>query len=192
MLAPQPFEPDKLVPPKKQAEEILRNRFDNAIQPPITFVNNIDDKQLGGKFQFVSSYIRRPGVEPRPTQDGNPGCDCVGGCSPGSCSCFVDDIEIDDFGDEINHGKIVPYRRLVDATGKSMSVLREDYMEKTDADGERCEIIECNDNCACGANCWNRVVQNGRTLPLEVFMTEKCGFGTLYTLSRLSGSLICW
>src|SRR5947208_3852078 len=73
-----------------------------------------------------------------------------------------------------------------------MSVLREDYMEKTDADGERCEIIECNDNCACGANCWNRVVQKGRTLPLEVFMTEKCGFGTLHTSSRLSGSLICW
>lgn len=192
ILAPQPFEPEKLVPPKKQAEEILRSKFDDPIQPPISFVNDVNDKQLGGKFQFVSSYIRRPGVEPSPPQARNYGCDCLGGCRSESCDCLVDDREVDDFGDEINHGKIVPYWRSLDATGKPMSVLRGDYMKKSYADGERSEIIECNQNCGCGADCWNRVVQKGRTLPLEIFMTAKCGFGTSYGSSTLMGFLICW
>lgn len=191
-LAQSPFEPEKLVPPKKQAEEILRRKFSDAIQPPVSFVNDVDDKQLGGKFQFISSYIRRPGVEPPPPETRIYGCDCLGDCRAASCGCLVDDIEVDDFGDEINHGKIVPYRKSFDATGKLMSVLREDYMKKSYADDERSEIIECNQNCGCGADCWNRVVQKGRTLPLEIFMTAKCGFGTSYRPSTLTVPLICW
>ena len=42
---------------------------------------------------------------------------------------------------------------------------------------EKHEIQECNDDCMCDESCFNRVVQLGRTLPLEVFMTERCGFG---------------
>jgi hypothetical protein len=176
-LAPEHFEPEKLVPPKAQAHEILSSRFNHAIKPPITFVNDINDKQLSGKFQFISSYIRRPGVEAAPPEVTKYGCDCIGGCRPDSCGCLVDDKEVDDFGDEIDHGKIIPYQRVHNATGKIMSVLRDDYMKKSYADGEKSEIIECNRNCGCGAECWNRVVQKGRTVPLEIFMTAKCGFG---------------
>jgi hypothetical protein len=189
-LLEEPFEPKRLIPPEKQAQDILSSRFDDAIEPPITFVNDVNDKQLSGKFQFISSYIRRPGVEAEPRETANYNCDCIGGCRPDSCGCLVDDIEVDDFGDEIDHGKIVPYQRVHNKSGKTMSVLRADYMKKSYADGERSEIIECNRNCGCGADCWNRVVQKGRTLPLEIFMTTKCGFGKFPASSILRTSLI--
>ena len=185
----EPFKPKKVVPPKEQANQILSSRFDDAAKLSITFVNDVNDKHLSGKFQFISSYIRRPGVEAAPLEVRNYGCECKGGCKPDSCGCLVDDREIDHFGDEIDHGKIVPYQRVHTATGNTMSVLRDDYMMTSYAEGERSEIVECNRNCGCGADCWNRAVQKGRTLPLEIFMTAKCGFGNFCGTSITTISL---
>ncbi|KAK7205598.1 hypothetical protein BZA70DRAFT_238091 [Myxozyma melibiosi] len=39
------------------------------------------------------------------------------------------------------------------------------------------EVYECNDNCACGSNCPNRVVQRGRQVRLQIFKTAKKGWG---------------
>lgn len=38
-------------------------------------------------------------------------------------------------------------------------------------------IFECTDACGCGDDCPNRVVQKGRTVPLEIFKTAACGWG---------------
>ncbi|CAZ81117.1 unnamed protein product [Tuber melanosporum] len=38
-------------------------------------------------------------------------------------------------------------------------------------------IMECNVCCKCSDECQNRVVQRGRTLRLEIFMTKNCGWG---------------
>jgi Pre-SET motif len=168
----EPFEPEKLLPPNEQAHKVLSSKFDDAIEPPITFANEHNDRQLSGKFQFISSYIRRPGVEAAPQEGTGDGCNCIGGCTPHNCGCLIDD-----FGDEIDRGKVVPYQRVRTTTGKTMSVLRNEYLESSYMEGEKQEIIECNSGCRCGQDCWNRVVQKGRTLPLEVFMTRKCGFG---------------
>src|SRR5436305_7728471 len=62
-LPHEPFEPEKLLPPSEQAHRVLSSKFEDAAEPPITFVNEFNDMQLSGKFQFISSYIRRPGVE---------------------------------------------------------------------------------------------------------------------------------
>jgi hypothetical protein len=190
ILPQEPFEPKTLLPPSEQAHRVLNSRFEDAIEPPITFVNDLNDRQLSGKFQFVSSYIRRPGVEAASAGDRSYGCDCIGGCMPDSCSCLIDDIEADDFGGEIDHGKVVPYQRVHTAAGKRMSVLRNEYLKSGNSEGERQEIVECNRSCGCGQDCWNRVVQKGRTLPLEIFMTPKCGFGQSHRSSFFSLSLI--
>ena len=189
-LPQEPFEPEKLLPPSEQAHKVLSSKFEDAIEPPITFVNEFNDRQLSGKFQFISSYIRRPGVEAAPAGDRSYGCDCIGGCMPDSCDCLIDDIEVDDFGDETDHGKVVPYQRVHTATGERMSVLRNEYLKSSYLEGEKQEIIECNSSCGCGQDCWNRVVQKGRTLPLEIFMTPKCGFGEFHQVLFLSISLI--
>lgn len=38
-------------------------------------------------------------------------------------------------------------------------------------------INECNNMCSCGETCTNKVVGRGRKIPLEIFRTEKKGWG---------------
>ncbi|KFV07852.1 Histone-lysine N-methyltransferase SETMAR, partial [Tauraco erythrolophus] len=52
-------------------------------------------------------------------------------------------------------------------------------------------VFECNALCRCGENCQNRVVQRGLQLRLEVFKTEKKGWG-LRTLEFIAkGRFVC-
>lgn len=41
----------------------------------------------------------------------------------------------------------------------------------------RDSIYECHGGCACADSCSNRVVERGRKVPLNVFKTEKTGYG---------------
>lgn len=51
-------------------------------------------------------------------------------------------------------------------------------------------IIECNENCTCGPDCPNRVVQKGRKIPLQIFRTSNRGWG-VRTLARIKkGSFV--
>ncbi|XP_071612448.1 histone-lysine N-methyltransferase SETMAR [Heliangelus exortis] len=52
-------------------------------------------------------------------------------------------------------------------------------------------VFECNAMCQCGESCQNRVVQRGLQLRLEVFKTEKKGWGlrTLEFIAR--GRFVC-
>ncbi|NXG63615.1 SETMR methyltransferase, partial [Hemiprocne comata] len=52
-------------------------------------------------------------------------------------------------------------------------------------------VFECNTLCQCGDSCQNRVVQRGLQLRLEVFQTEKKGWG-LRTLEFIAkGRFVC-
>ncbi|KAJ7920940.1 hypothetical protein B0H13DRAFT_1604908, partial [Mycena leptocephala] len=39
------------------------------------------------------------------------------------------------------------------------------------------KVIECNENCTCPTNCTNRVAQRPRQIPIDIFKTEKRGWG---------------
>ena len=54
-----------------------------------------------------------------------------------------------------------------------------------------CPIYECNRRCACGPDCINRVVQNGRKHKLAIFRTDNgCGWG-VKAMERISaGSFV--
>ncbi|RMZ87532.1 hypothetical protein DV736_g5236, partial [Chaetothyriales sp. CBS 134916] len=53
-----------IVHPVEQAREILSARFNEEHHdPPITFANDINNRHLSGKFQFVNEYIIHPGVK---------------------------------------------------------------------------------------------------------------------------------
>ncbi|CAO3636118.1 unnamed protein product [Cunninghamella blakesleeana] len=43
-------------------------------------------------------------------------------------------------------------------------------------------IVECNMRCPCDKNCYNRVVQRGRTKPLVIYRTKKKGWGVRATV----------
>ena len=53
-------------------------------------------------------------------------------------------------------------------------------------------IYECNQNCSCAPQtCYNRVVQNGIQLRLQVFMTENRGWGLRCIDDIPKGAFIC-
>ena len=160
------FVPGLLLRPEDQARAILQSKFNTQTQSPITFINELNDRQLYGKFEFISSIIPRENIIMAPQQANN-GCKCVNTCRPGTCDCLGDD-----------HGtcaqnKVVPYKEH----SAGLVVLSDEFITENEIIGRKSEIVECNESCGCGPTCWNRVVQKGRMLPLEIFMTKKCGFG---------------
>ncbi|KAG0741974.1 hypothetical protein G6F57_010015 [Rhizopus arrhizus] len=51
-------------------------------------------------------------------------------------------------------------------------------------------IYECNNACECSRNCKNRVVQRGRSIPLQIFKTSKKGWGVRTTQTIPKGTFI--
>uniref|UniRef100_A0A7C9CQX8 [Histone H3]-lysine(4) N-trimethyltransferase n=1 Tax=Opuntia streptacantha TaxID=393608 RepID=A0A7C9CQX8_OPUST len=54
-----------------------------------------------------------------------------------------------------------------------------------------CLVYECNHLCKCSKTCPNRVLQNGLKVKLEVFKTEKKGWGVRACESILRGTFVC-
>ncbi|XP_060526339.1 histone-lysine N-methyltransferase Su(var)3-9-like isoform X1 [Cylas formicarius] len=53
-------------------------------------------------------------------------------------------------------------------------------------------IYECNNSCKCGPDCRNRVVQNGRKVPLCIFRTSNgCGWGVKALTKIGCGEFLC-
>ncbi|CAH2037098.1 unnamed protein product [Thlaspi arvense] len=52
-------------------------------------------------------------------------------------------------------------------------------------------IYECGDSCPCPADCKNRVSQSGLKIRVEVFKTEKCGWGLRTCEPIRAGTFIC-
>ena len=52
-------------------------------------------------------------------------------------------------------------------------------------------VYECNSRCACSARCHNRVAQNGLQMRLQVFKTEKRGWGLRCLDDIPMGGFVC-
>ncbi|KAI5813628.1 hypothetical protein BZA77DRAFT_320703 [Pyronema omphalodes] len=119
--------------------------------PPITLVNEVDlVPSPSVDFEFLDELKLAPDV-PVYHSDFLFGCDCPEeGCDdPTECSCLRE-FPVKRFAYN-KHGKVVVGREVC--------------------------IVECNEKCSCGPQCINRVVQNGRKVPLEIFRCEKTGWG---------------
>jgi hypothetical protein len=165
-------------------EEILNENF--ARQPHLTFVNKLNDRRLHIGFQFVSEYVIREGVRTVPASS-NRGCGCAGACIPSSCVCLIKDVRIEPH----NPANKTTYKKSIRSyyqspDDPSITVLHPDYIaNELKPENAHFEITECNEKCGCGPKCWNRVVGRGRTVPLEIYMTEFCGFGVRRPGSRI-------
>lgn len=91
----------------------------------------------------------------------NAGCACGDVCNPTRCGCLSQEVDSDDL--------IIPYQRAED--DPELWVLTPNFLKRTSM------IFECTSRCGCDENCWNRVVQRGRTVRLEIFHTGNRGFG---------------
>ncbi|KAF8585563.1 SET domain-containing protein [Ramaria rubella] len=148
------------------AREFLQKKWSAATQAAgaasVIFVNDFDDEALPAldvaKFVYLESeYIYGPSVT-RSQDEFMESCDCSSICTAALCSC-QDDSEIQDDGSD---AKEFAY------TADRLFTFSESIMSY---------VIECNKNCLCDARCRSRVAQQPRDFPIEVFRTERCGWG---------------
>ncbi|KAK5873005.1 hypothetical protein PBY51_013654 [Eleginops maclovinus] len=117
------------------------------------------------QFQYSPDNIQGPGCTIDPSEVTLPGCSCLShSCSTESCSCLQ------------THGQ------AYDSTNTLLHRTHSGYCSP---------VFECNALCSCGDACSNRVVQRGLTLRLEVYNTQKRGWG-VRTLEEIpQGTFIC-
>lgn len=121
--------------------------------------------KLADNFEFVNGYQYRAGVERIPDDsEFNYGCACkeTTGCKASECDCLSKEEDSED--------RIIPYQ--ISETNSKLIVATERFLKR------KAIIYECNSRCGCTSErCWNHVVQNGRTVRLEIFDTGARGFG---------------
>ena len=142
-------DPNTMHPDRKKFIEKLQN----IPGPPIVLYNDQDDDPCPPvSFEFIPRYKIIPPVVDfiKENDEFWAGCSCEGGICKSDCSCMEDNIHHERYYNK--HGRL-----LVKDNGFAIS--------------------ECNERCSCGIDCPNRVVQRGRKIPLEIFKTEKKGWG---------------
>lgn len=88
----------------------------------------------------------------------------------GGCECLSDlpDSGLESDGDadfrRSRNNRIKKFAYY--SSGERAGLLRESYLDT------RTAIYECHEQCSCGPDCPNRVVERGRTLPLQIFRTD--------------------
>lgn len=117
--------------------------------------------KLADNFVFINEYLYREGVE-SVGDAWNIGCNCYDGCDRDKCDCLNKE--------EDSENRIVPYK--ICDTNPNLIVATQEFLHG------RAISLECTSKCKCkNERCWNHVVQNGRTVRLEIFDTGSRGFG---------------
>ncbi|EJP62838.1 SET domain protein [Beauveria bassiana ARSEF 2860] len=134
----------------------------------LTVVNKVDSAFLPKNFEFINDMVLGKGVEP--AEDSfRSGCSCAddGDCQFTGCLCLADLEDDDDI--DMNNGikKAYAYHTHGAKAGSLRSRLQKSTMP----------LYECHKGCACSSECPNRVVERGRTVPLQIFRTQNRGWG---------------
>lgn len=140
---------------------------------PISCVNGID-RQYPDYVEYSNERLPNKGVQLNLDRDFLICCDCTDGCRDRSkCACIQMTIEATTASPGGHRDEKVGYhnRRLKEPilTG----------------------IYECSSRCKCDYRCFNKVAQNGLQLRLQVFKTEKRGWGLRCLDDIPAGGFIC-
>lgn len=152
---------------------------------PVTVVNETDDGAvLPPRFRFISRSVFGPGVKPAEASFRS-GCECGDDeeCMYDSCLCLeeaVGDSDSDTDRDELDNSsadELARRRRrrtrfAYHAHGVKGGLLRRKILHSREP------IYECHEGCGCSKRCPNRVVERGRTVPLQIFRTTNRGWGS--------------
>jgi len=139
----------------------------------IPCVNIINDA-LPPKMDYMTTRQPMPGVNINVDSKFLCGCDCTDNCQDKlKCACWQMTIE---------GQKILPNLYKDPNIGYNYRRLPERVLTG---------IYECNKTCKCSSSCLNRVVQNPLSQKLQLFMTEKKGWGVQCLNDIPQGSFIC-
>lgn len=140
---------------------------------PITCVNSIND-ELPPKMNYMISRQATAGVNINVETNFLCGCDCTDNCEDKSkCACWQSTIN--------GQSNIPDLKKNADA-GYKYRRLYEDVQTG---------IYECNKTCKCQSSCLNRVVQQPMPHNLQLFKTEKKGWGVRCLNDIPKGTFIC-
>jgi len=116
-------------------------------------------------YQNISSCVVPNGVSLQVGESHSCLCDVKEcGKPPSTCSCLKGHPSAYD-----DNGMLLPSRLLTDAP----------------------PIYECNSQCACGTACRNRGTQRGDYYGLQVYQTDKKGYGVRTTKDLSKGEFVC-
>ncbi|KAK7416142.1 hypothetical protein QQZ08_012119 [Neonectria magnoliae] len=145
---------------------------------PITVVNEVNTEILKD-FRFIDSNVLGHGVKPAEVSFRS-GCACNHDdeCQFTGCLCLADledeENDDDDDGDDgmdLNGPRTSRKAYAYHTRGSKAGLLRSRLLDS------KVPIYECHQGCACSVNCPNRVVERGRTIPLQIFRTPDRGWG---------------
>ncbi|KAL1242624.1 Histone-lysine N-methyltransferase SETMAR [Trichinella spiralis] len=119
---------------------------------PKFLVSTIEMTEDTLTFQYVIENIPGPGADEDLFEHTLLGCNCRSYCrSSTGCSCQP-------YGENYNEQSLLIQDRVRSRFDRP--------------------VIECGANCTCGPGCGNRVVQNGISIPVEIFHTDSAkGYG---------------
>lgn len=102
-------------------------------------------------------------------------CDRDHNCQFTGCLCLADLEDEEDSDSDVMEWNAGPARRkkvyAYHTHGVKAGILRSKFLDS------KMPIYECHQACSCSLNCPNRVVERGRTVPLQIFRTEDRGWG---------------
>ncbi|KAF4453933.1 histone-lysine N-methyltransferase, H3 lysine-9 specific dim-5 [Fusarium austroafricanum] len=159
----------------------------------ITVVNEEDDEVLPDDFRFINSVVLGEGVK-QAGDSFRSGCTCAkdSDCQFTGCQCLADledegssdSDNYDMFGDRIDTQRTRRIAYAYHARGAKAGLLRSKFHDS------KMPIYECHQSCSCSVDCPNRVVERGRTIPLEIFRTQDRGWGVRSPVSIKKGQFV--
>lgn len=148
-------------PPGLSTKELLflegmtkfQEMLDSVGGPLLRVANSVNHEPPPSHFVYVNRFVYGKGV-PKPDPAFLTGCECSGLCLTADCTCLTQT-------GQSHQGHYTKDGRLKIIGGRQPF------------------IYECNQACSCkSSKCMNRVIQKGRTVPLEIFqMNDARGWG---------------
>nr|XP_046241618.1 histone-lysine N-methyltransferase EHMT1a isoform X2 [Scatophagus argus] len=149
-----------------QGERMLSRDISRGYEAvPITCVNGVDSEPCPENFKYVPDNCVTSQLNIDKDITHLQHCSCTDDCSSSTCVC----------------GQL-SLRCWYDSEGR----LPLDFCQR-----EPPVLFECNHACSCWRTCRNRVVQNGLRARLQLFRTQKMGWGVRAMQDIPQGTFIC-
>ncbi|XP_075734779.1 histone-lysine N-methyltransferase EHMT1-like [Rhipicephalus microplus] len=156
----------RLVKSKLRVERVLHRDISKGKERhPIECVNGVDDEPAPSDFLYMTENCQTAPVPVDRNIATMQRCKCEDKCTSKKCNCSV--ISYRCWYDE--NGILVPDFNLLDPP----------------------MLFECNQACTCWNDCSNRVVQKGITCHLQLFRTQKKGWGVRTLQDIPQGAFVC-
>ncbi|XP_028851480.1 histone-lysine N-methyltransferase EHMT1a isoform X2 [Denticeps clupeoides] len=151
---------------ENQGEMVLSRDISRGYEPvPVPCINGVDLEPCPSNFKYVPDYCFTSQMNIDENITHLQHCKCKDDCSSSSCVCGQLSVQC-----------------WYDKEGRLM---REFSREDPPF------LFECNHACLCWRSCRNRVVQNGLRTRLQIFRTERMGWGVRALQDIPEGTFVC-